>query len=152
MPTQLNLAASPQPKSTATTIHCHTHRYLDRTNPEIAKFVDGFTMVAWVRWNDGTASREQPPLTMGHEKVSDFFKLFHKLEGHYLNGDYIAMYRVEDWKLDQKWHHVALSFGPGQGQERFSMWVDGRLYGHGGEVNVIYGYPSFPTDFLESHL
>jgi hypothetical protein len=33
--------------------------YLDTSNSEIARMMNGFTMVAWVRFNDVTANREQ---------------------------------------------------------------------------------------------
>lgn len=109
-------------------------------------------MVAWVRRNDGTANREQPPITMGHAQVPDFFKPFNKLEGLRFNGEFISVWGVEDWKIDQKWHHVAISFGPNQGKGRFQMWIDGVLYGYGGNTFTTVGYPSWDAQFLQKQL
>ena len=34
---------------------------------QIARLSQGLTMMAWVRWNDATQTRLQPPVTIGNE-------------------------------------------------------------------------------------
>eukprot|EP00966_Prymnesium_polylepis_P262670 6067272-Prymnesium_polylepis.1 len=47
-------------------------RTLDPSNSEIAKMSNGFTMVSWIRWNDATMNRFQPPITIGHWEDPSF--------------------------------------------------------------------------------
>ena len=111
-------------------------RFLDGTNTEVSRLADGFTMTAWVRWNDGTMIRKQPPVTLGHSQDADFWKPFNKLYEFNIAGMSVGTYSVYDWKIDGKWHHISVSWNNADGVVR--AHVDGLS---GSEVFRIEGGP-----------
>ena len=98
-------------------------RFLDSSNAQIASISQGLTMMAWVRWNDATQTRLQPPVTIGNEEDPDFWKPFNSLAEHLIAGRSLGVSQIFDWEADQRWHHVAVSWNSADGEVR--VWVDG---------------------------
>ena len=98
-------------------------RFLDSNDAEIAKLSNGLTMMAWVRWNDATQNRLQPPVTIGNEEDPDFWKPFNTLATSLLAGRELKTSGQFDWQTDQEWHHVTVSWNNMDGAVR--VWIDG---------------------------
>ena len=107
------------PQTIATT----KSRFLDASNVEIAKLSTGLTMMAWVRWNDATQTKLQPPVTIGNEEDPGFWKPFNSLAEYLIAGRGLSVSQVFDWEADQLWHHVAVSWNSADGEVR--VWIDG---------------------------
>ena len=98
-------------------------RFLDSSDAQIARLSQGLTMMAWVRWNDATQTRLQPPVTIGNEEDPDFWKPFNSLAEYLIAGRELSVSKVFDWEADQQWHHVAVSWNSADGEVR--VWIDG---------------------------
>ena len=105
------------------TIATTKNRFLDPSDAEIAKLSDGLTMMVWVRWNDATQNRLQPPVTIGNEEDPDFWKPFNTLATSLIAGRELKTSGQFGWKIDQQWHHVAVSWNSADGAVR--VWIDG---------------------------
>lgn len=101
-------------------------RYLDASNAEISKLGNGFTMMAWLRWNDVTVIRKQSAVTMGTNIDSFFWKPLYKLYEFSVAGRNVGSYGVDDWKIDGMWHHVTASWNNADGAVK--MWIDGQSF------------------------
>ena len=80
-------------------------------------------MMAWVRWNDATQTKLQPPVTIGNEEDPGFWKPFNSLAEYLIAGRGLSVSQVFDWEADQQWHHVAVSWNSADGEVR--VWIDG---------------------------
>jgi len=98
-------------------------RFLDSSNAEIAKLSDGLTMMVWVRWNDATQNRLQPPVTIGNEEDPDFWKPLNTLATSLIAGRELKTSGQFGWQIDQQWHHVSVSWNSADGAVR--VWIDG---------------------------
>ena len=99
-------------------------RFLDSSvDTEIAKLSYGLTMMAWVRWNDATQDRLQPPVAIGNEEDPDFWKPFNTLAASLIAGRELKTSGQFDWQIDQQWHHFTVSWNNVDGAVR--VWIDG---------------------------
>ena len=61
---------------------------------QIARLSQGLTMMAWVRWNDATQTRLQPPVTIGNEEDPGFWKPFNSLAEYLIAGRGLSVSKV----------------------------------------------------------